>query len=137
MARQKVAILAGGYSSEWKISMQSAGIVQQHLPPEFYESYIVSIRKEGWKVLDGEYAYNLDLNEFGFVKEGEVIRFDLAFNAIHGDPGENGPLQGYMESRGIRHTSCSQSVSALTFNKWQCNSILQLFGFDCAKSILL
>ena len=61
----------------------------------------------------------------------------MAFNAIHGDPGENGVLQGYLESRGIRHTSCNQAVSALTFNKWQCNSILKLFGFNCAKSILL
>lgn len=137
MARQTIAILAGGYSSEWEISMQSAKIVQKHLPEEFYESYIVSIRQDGWKVLDENESFDLDLNSFGFEKKGKLIRFDLAFNAIHGNPGENGPLQGYLEARGIRHTSCNQAVSALTFNKWQCNSILKLFGFNCAKSILL
>jgi D-alanine-D-alanine ligase len=137
MARQKVAILAGGYSSEWEISMQSAGIVYKHLPREFYEPYIVSIRKDGWKVLEEDRMYDLDLNLFGFHLNGELIRFDLAFNAIHGHPGENGPIQGYLEARGISHTSCNQAVSVLTFNKWQCNSILKLFGFNCAKSLLL
>lgn len=137
MARQKVAILAGGYSSEWEISMQSAKMVLQHLAGEIYEPYIVSIKKDGWKVFDGDDIIELDLNIFGFEKNGEKIRFDVAFNAIHGHPGENGLLQGYMEARGIPHTSCNQSVSALTFNKWQCNSILKVFGFDCAKSILL
>ncbi len=137
MARQNVAILAGGYSSEWEISMQSAKVVQQNLQTDFYNSFIVSIKKDGWKVLDGENTYELDLNLFGFDKDGEIVKFDVAFNAIHGHPGENGPLQGYLESRGIPHTSCNQAVSALTFNKWQCNSILKLFGFTCAKSLLL
>lgn len=137
MARQRVAILAGGYSSEWEISMQSANVVYKNLSKEVYEPYLVKIKKEGWKVLDGDKEFELNLNKFGFDRNGEEILFDLAFNAIHGNPGENGLLQGYMESRGIRHTSCNQAVSALTFNKWQCNSILKLFGFTCAKSILL
>lgn len=137
MARQRVAILAGGYSSEWEISMLSASVVHQHLPSEIYEAYIVRVKKEGWQVMEGDKLYNLDLNTFGFNKDGEEIRFDVAFNAIHGNPGENGLLQGYMESRGILHTTCNQAVSALTFNKWQCNTILKNFGFTCAKSILL
>lgn len=137
MERQTVAILAGGYSSEWEISMQSARVVLRHLPSEHYEAYIVLIRKDGWYVAEGEERYELDLNSFGFSRKGKKIRFELAFNAIHGNPGENGLIQGYLEARGIRHTSCSQSVSALTFNKWHCNTVLKEFGFSCAKSILL
>ncbi|HAW52359.1 MAG TPA: D-alanine--D-alanine ligase [Flavobacteriales bacterium] len=134
---QKIAILGGGYSSEWEISRKSAEVVYQHLDREKYEPYLVMVRKDEWYVLDGDQKKVLDLNYFGFLKNGKKIRFDIAFNAIHGDPGENGKLQGYMESKGIFHTSCSQSVSALTFNKWQCNTVLQKLGFTCAKSILL
>jgi len=135
--KQKIAILAGGFSSEWEISLKSADIVYKNLNRSIYEPYIVVVRKDQWYVIDGEDEHNLDLNYFGFLKNGKKVRFDLVFNAIHGDPGENGKLQGYMESKGIMHTSCSQSLSALTFNKWQCNTVLQKMGFDCAKSILL
>jgi D-alanine-D-alanine ligase len=134
---QKIAILAGGFSSEWEISMKSAEIVYKNLNPEKYEPYLVVVRKDEWYVIDGEQKHVLDLNYFGFLKNGKKLSFDIVFNAIHGDPGENGKLQGYMESKGIFHTSCNQAVSALTFNKWQCNTILQKLGFTCAKSILL
>jgi len=137
MIKKNVAILAGGYSTEWEISMQSAEIVLNHLDRDQYNPYILEIKKEGWKVLAGDRKVALDLSAFAFIHNGTLIQFDVAFNAIHGNPGENGLIQGYLESRGIPHTSCNQFVSALTFNKWHCNTVLKTMGFTCADSILV
>ncbi|MEQ8323882.1 MAG: D-alanine--D-alanine ligase [Vicingaceae bacterium] len=131
-----LAIAAGGYSAEWEISLKSAEIVLSNVDKEMFEAYILVIRKEMWYIIDGDEHIPLNLNDFSFKKMGKTISIDLVFNAIHGDPGENGKLQGFFESRGIMHTSCNQSLSALTFNKWQCNTILKELGFTCAKSLL-
>ena len=134
--KKLLAVLAGGYSPEWEISLNSAEMVAANVDEDQYEAFIVLIRKDNWIVRDGDKEAELDLNEFGFRQNGQMRKFDLAFNAIHGDPGENGKLQGYFEARSILHTSCSQALSALTFSKWECNTILQKLGFTCARSIL-
>lgn len=116
--------------------MKSAQVVLSNLDSSRFHPFLVEIRRDGWNVLVDEDKIPLDLNTFGFVQDGETLKFDVAFNAIHGDPGENGRLQGYLESRGIRHTSSRLGVSALTFSKWHGNVVLQKMGFEGAHSIL-
>ena len=58
------------------------------------------------------------------------------FIVIHGPPAENGEIQNYFKNLNIPHSTCSSSVSKLTFNKYLCNKKLVSLGFNCAKSIL-
>ena len=63
--------------------------------------------------------------------------FDFAYITIHGTPGEDGRLQGYFDLIGMPYSSCSQLVSALTFNKFVCNNYLRSFGINVSDSIRL
>ena len=65
------------------------------------------------------------------------IRFDAAFIAIHGTPGENGLLQGYFDMLRIPYSSCGAFCSALTFNKHACKQYLKENNIVMADAILL
>ena len=78
-----------------------------------------------------------DDNDFTVTVDGEKIHFDAVFNAIHGNPGENGLLQAYFELLGIRHTSCGHFESALTFNKRECIAVVRQYGIPTAKSVFM
>ena len=56
------------------------------------------------------------------------------FNAIHGSPGEDGFILGYLELLNIPHTSCGMYQAALTFNKRDCLSVLKPYGIKTATS---
>ncbi len=73
--------------------------------------------------------------DFSVDKEGEIIHFDAVFNAIHGTPGEDGKLQGYLDMLGIPYTSCGVDTSALSFNKFLCNRFISSFGIKTAASL--
>ena len=79
----------------------------------------------------------IDKNDFSFTRGGVKHTFDFAYITIHGTPGENGLLQGYLEMMGIPFSCCGVLAAALTFNKYTCNHYLAGFGFPIAKSILL
>src|SRR5690606_41374044 len=79
----------------------------------------------------------VDKNDFTCELNGQTLRFDVLFNVIHGLPGEDGKLQGYLEMMGIKHTSCDAFESALTFNKAECNAVLRSYGVQCPPSIYL
>ena len=66
-----------------------------------------------------------------------LVDFDYAYVTIHGTPGENGLLQGYLEMMHIPYSCCGVLAAALTFNKYTCNHYLHAFGINIAKSILL
>jgi len=136
--KKKVAIVAGGYSSEFVISLKSAQGLQSFIDPERYEVYIVLITKDKWIVqLDEKTEIPIDKNDFSFTQAGEKIHFDFAYITIHGSPGENGPLQGYFDMMEIPYSSCGVLASALTFNKYFCNQFLKNFGVKTAESVYL
>ena len=65
------------------------------------------------------------------------MRFDLAFIIIHGNPGENGVMQGYFDLLGIKYTTCGFYTSSLTFNKGYCNAVVRSYHIvKVAKSRL-
>jgi len=136
--KKNIAIIAGGYSSEIVISLKSADGIYSFLDKEKYNIYIALVKKEGWfvKLPNGEET-PIDKNTFSFIMTGETIQFDFAYITIHGTPGENGLLQGYLEMIGIPYSSCNVLVSALTFNKFVCNKYLSHFGIKTAPSIRL
>ena len=136
--KKKIAIVAGGYSSESVISLKSAQGLQSYIDAERYEVYIVLINREKWFVQgENKTEIPIDKNDFGFIQAGRKIHFDFAYITIHGTPGENGLLQGYFDMIGLPYSSCGALTSALTFNKYFCNKFLKNFGVKTAESILL
>jgi len=79
----------------------------------------------------------LDKSDFSLHLNGQKIQFDAVFNAIHGNPGENGVLLAYFELLGIPHTSDTSYKMALTFNKRDCLSVLTPYGIPHAKSVYI
>ena len=134
---KRIAIVAGGDSSESEVSLRSAAGLMTFIPDE-YEKYIVSITGGDWNVhLLDSVTTLIDKNDFSFVKEGRKTTFDFAYITIHGTPGENGILQGYFNLIGMPFSCCDVLASALTFDKYVCNQFLRNFDIAVAPSVVL
>ena len=135
---KNVAIICGGDGGEFEISLKSAQVVKQHLNRELYNSKIIVVSKRGWYGLlkDGT-RVEVDKNDFSISVGGHRTKFDVAFNAVHGDPGENGPLSGYLELLGIPCTSSPLTTCALTFHKDFCKRVVASYGVKVAPSIII
>lgn len=135
---KNVAIIMGGYSSEYKISLTSGNVVYTYLDKTKYNPYKVHIFKEKWVVVtNDDKEFPINKNDFSTEINGEKITFDVVFNAIHGTPGEDGLMQAYFELLGIPQTSCDYYQSALTFNKRDLLSVLKPYGIKTATSFYL
>ena len=175
--RRKIAIIAGGDSSEYEVSLRSAAGIYSFLKPTHcsmnvhsghpieqssspikgreldYDLTIVCLRGKEWRALaetDSELQKNngtvpmdsdkwvaIDKNDFSYTYQGEKIQFDSAYITIHGTPGENGVLQGYLDMLGVPYSCCGVLAAAMTFNKYTCNQYLKGFGVNVAESVLL
>ncbi len=133
---KNIAILTGGDSAEYDISILSANTVLQHLNPELFKGYIIHLKDDKFTVLIKEIKIEVDKSNFTFEVENKRISFDAIFMALHGSPAENGLIQPYFDNLNIPYTSCNAKVSALTFNKYECNKKLKELGFNCATSFL-
>jgi len=132
-----IAIIAGGNSSEYPVSVRSAQGVATALNGK-YETYIITIKGRDWYWEDAKGRVSgIDKNDFTLVYDDQRIRFDAAFIAIHGNPGENGLLQGYFDMTGIPYSSCDAFVSALTFNKQACKLYLNEYGIPMTGGLLI
>lgn len=133
----RVAIVAGGDSGEYEISVKSGKQVELNLDRSEFDPYLVEIRKDQWICIRDKQSYPVDKNDFSVTIDNRKIRFDVVFNAIHGSPGENGLLTGYLNMLGIPVTSCDVTTSALTFNKSFCKKVVESYGIATAKSVHL
>ncbi|MBQ4916178.1 D-alanine--D-alanine ligase [Maribacter sp. MMG018] len=136
--KKKIAIIMGGYSSEYKISLNSGMVVYHNLDKDKFDLYPVHIFKEKW-VYVNEKGEETPINKHDFSVEinNKKISFDCVFNAIHGTPGEDGQMQAYFELLKIPHTSSDFYQSALTFNKRDLLSVLKPYGVKSAPSYYL
>ncbi|HUX84848.1 MAG TPA: D-alanine--D-alanine ligase [Chitinophagaceae bacterium] len=124
-----VALMAGGYSGEFVISVQSAALIGAHLDPVEFEVYTLLITRNSWSWQSPEGdQIEVNRNDFSLSYRGRTIRFKAVFIAIHGTPGEDGRLQGYLDMLSIPYTGCGLVTSALTFNKSFCNQVVKSFG---------
>ena len=128
---KNIAIIAGGNSSEYEVSMKSGKNETR------YNKYLVVLKERDWHVEIGEEKYPVDKNDFSFTRNGEKILFDFAYITIHGVPGENGLLQGYLDMMGVPYGCCNVLASALTFDKHTCNTYLKSYGVNVADSVML
>lgn len=136
--KKNIAIIMGGYSSEYQISLKSGNVVYQTLNKLKYHPYRIHIFKEKWVYVDENDAeFPVDKNNFSVKVDNKVIKFDCVFNAIHGAPGEDGFMQAYLKLLNIPQTSCGMYQAALTFNKRDCLSVLKPYGIKTAESYYL
>ncbi len=138
MSKKIIAIVAGGDSSEYIVSIRSGANVLKAINRDLFSPWMVMIKGEEWVVLDGDDRLaNIDKADFSFTIAGKKHKFDYAYIIIHGTPGEDGILQGYFEMLKIPYSSCDVQSSALTFNKYFCNNYLRSFGIPMANSVRL
>ncbi|MEJ1223788.1 D-alanine--D-alanine ligase [Sediminicola sp. 1XM1-17] len=136
--KKNIAIIMGGYSSEYKISLKSGGVVYTYLDKDKFNAYPIHISKDKWvHINENQDEYPINRNDFTLdMPTGKVV-FDCVFNAIHGTPGEDGLMQGYFKLMGIPQTSCDYYQAALTFNKRDLLSVLKPYGIKSAISYYL
>lgn len=138
MEKKNIALVMGGFSGEHDISIASGNQVYDQLDHNKYNVYKIVVEREGWYWLDGEEHRPVDRGNFTVSDNNQTIRFDLAFIIVHGNPGENGVLQGYFDMLGVKYTTCGFYTSALTFQKGYCNPVVKSFNIvKVAESVLL
>jgi len=136
--KKNIAVVYGGDSSEFVVSVKSSKNVFESINPSIYNVWKVQMQGLNWDVLEGDKVIaSIDKSDFSFVRNGEKIRFDFAYITIHGTPGEDGKLQGYFDMMKIPYSTCGVYSSALTFNKYFCSNYLRNFGVTMAKSVRL
>ncbi|WP_303066603.1 D-alanine--D-alanine ligase [Alistipes indistinctus] len=135
---RNIALLTGGDSSEWQIALQGAENIGSALDRSRYTPYTIVLRNGHWTYTapDGTKS-ELDRNDFTLPVAGRKIKLDYALIVIHGTPGEDGRLQGYLDMMGIPYSSCGFVSSVLTFDKAACKRAVAGSGIHLAKEILL
>lgn len=125
--KRNIAIVAGGDSSEYGVSLRSAEGIMSFMDHERYNPIVVVIRNRQWNAhLNGE-TYPIDRNDFSFTTTEGKVTFEFAYITIHGTPGEDGILQGYFNLIGMPYSTSDVLVEALTFNKFALNNYLRAF----------
>lgn len=138
MNRLKIALLAGGNSSEREIALNSAAQISAALDKQKYDVKVIDLHHRDWVYTtpDGR-RYDVDKNDFSLTVEGERTQFEYALIIIHGTPGEDGKLQGYLDMMGIPYSSCSQVSSTITFDKISTKRAVAGRGINLAREVLL
>lgn len=138
MKRLEIALLAGGNSSEREIALQSAAQIAAALDKEKYNVKVIDLHHRDWiyTAPDGR-KFPLDKNDFSLTVDGVRTEFEYALIIIHGTPGEDGKLQGYLDIMGIPYSSCSQVSSTITFDKISTKRAVAGRGINLAKEVLL
>ncbi|HAB27762.1 MULTISPECIES: D-alanine--D-alanine ligase [Xanthomarina] len=133
--KKNIAIIMGGFSSEYEISLKSGNVVYQTLNNEKYAAFRIHVFEDKWVYVDdADQEFPVDKNDFSITINQKKITFDCVFNAIHGSPGEDGFMQAYFKLLNIPQTSCDMYQAALTFNKRDCLSVLKPYGIKTAES---
>ena len=136
--KKKIALIAGGDSSEWKIALEGAALIEQVLDTDKYDVYKIVLHDGRWTYTAPDGATTeLDRNDFTLTLGGRRIRLEYALILIHGTPGEDGRLQGYLDMMRIPYSSCGFVTSVITFDKAACKRALHGAGLNMAREILL
>ena len=134
-----IALLTGGTTGEWVVSVKSAATITQHIDTTKYEVYKIMLNENGWFYEPADsIKIEIDRNDFSLNLNGRKIKFDAVFIAIHGSPGEDGKLQGYFDMINMPYTTCNALTSAITMNKGYTKAIVNgIKDLNIAKSLQL
>lgn len=138
MNKKNIALLAGGYSGEYEVSLNSAKNIAANLDPARYNVYTILIARDGWFYQSEQSRIDVDKNDFSITLNSEKVTFDMAFITVHGTPGEDGKLQGYFDMLNIPYNTCDATTSAITMNKAYTKTIVHsIKGLHTARSMQL
>lgn len=137
--KKTIALLTGGTTGEWVVSVKSAATIAQNIDTTKYEVYKIMLTENGWFYEPADSVkIEVDKNDFSLNIKGKKIVFDGVFIAIHGSPGEDGKLQGYFDMIGIPYTTCNALTSSITMNKGYTKAIVNgIKNLNVAKSLQL
>ncbi|MET0573103.1 MAG: D-alanine--D-alanine ligase [Pedobacter agri] len=135
--KKTIALLTGGTTGEWVVSVKSAATIAQNIDADLYDVYKIMLNDKGWFYEPADSVkIEIDKNDFSLTLEGRRIKFDGVFIAIHGSPGEDGKLQGYFDMLNIPYTTCDALTSSITMNKGYTKAIVEgIDQLNTAKSI--
>jgi D-alanine-D-alanine ligase len=135
--KKTIALLTGGTTGEWVVSVKSAATIAQNIDTDLYDVYKIMLNDKGWFYEPADSVkIDVDKNDFSLMIEGRKIKFDGVFIVIHGSPGEDGKLQGYFDMLNIPYTTCDALTSSITMNKGYTKAIVEgLTDLNTAKSI--
>lgn len=131
-----VGLFCGGFSSESEISMKSAQTIADHFPKSF-DVVKIEVTRQGWYAHSGGQRIKLSLDSLSWNENGTERTIDLGLVYIHGNPGENGKIQAFLDIKGIPYVNSGPLASELSFDKWYCNQFLKQFGITVAESLFL
>ena len=159
MKRKTIAVLFGGCSSEYEISLQSAYAVLTHIDREKYQILPIGITREGrWFQYDGPLqkleedtwtedpsctpaVLSPDRSHHGILQYGKnecrVVYIDGVFPVLHGKNGEDGSIQGLVEMAGIPLVGCGVMASALCMDKDRAHTLVKASGIAVPESVSL
>lgn len=135
----KVALITGGYTGESEVSLKSAAFVESKLDREKYDIYAITITADSWfYVSESGIRHEVDRQFFRLNIDGHMVKFDVAFIVLHGSPGEDGRLQGYLDMVGVPYTSSGVLTSAIAMNKTYTKAVIRdIPNLYVAQSVLL
>ena len=131
-----IAVVRGGYSGESVISHQSAARMLAALDTSRFAPYYVTIARSGW-TCESPDGTSQPFDRATFRGGPDLERFSMALIAIHGTPGEDGLLQGYLDMLEVPYQTGDVLNMALTFSKYATTALLRQLGFTVAHSVLL
>ncbi len=160
MYKKIIAVIFGGNSTEYEVSLHSASSVLKNIDVDKYDIFTVGITRSGeWYHYTGK-RERIDNNTWfedsenlfpvvisqnrsrkGFLElDGERYRFikvDLVFPILHGKNGEDGTLQGLFELAGIPVVGCNTLSSAICMDKDRAHKLVSLTGIAVPRTVVL
>ena len=122
---RRVAVVMGGTESEHEISVRSGREVLEHLPPDRYETLAVTWRTDGrFEIPSGSEPVE------AAAALAALREVDVAFLALHGPGGEDGRIQGFLETAGIAYTGSGVLGSALAMDKLLTKDVARRCGLE-------
>lgn len=138
MTTKNIALVAGGFTGEYEVSLNSAKNIAASLNATKYKVYTILVNRDRWFYEVESDRFDIDKNDFSLTIKGNKIKFDFAFITVHGTPGEDGKLQGYFDMLGIPYNTCDATTSAITMNKAYTKAIVEgIHGLHTARSMQL
>lgn len=137
--KKNIALLTGGTTGEWVVSVKSASTIAQNIDLDKYNVYRIMVNEDSWFYEPADsIKIEVDKNDFSLTVNGQKIKFDGVFIVIHGSPGEDGKLQGYFDMLNIPYTTCNALTSAITMNKGYTKAVVSHINeLNVAKSVHL
>ncbi len=144
---KNIAIIFGGNNSEHEVSLSSSGAVANVVDNKKYNLIYVAILKNGnWIVGDDAKKYLEDKDDAKLLEKNDIVKFvemvtdgkiDLVLPVLHGEYGEDGRLQGFLDVLGVSYVFSGHSAHALGMNKSKTKKIMKNAGVNVIPGCVL